>query len=128
MDGPNRYAYVRNGPIRLFDPDGRQAQAIPIVVICSPDPVSKAALIAAGVVAGAVIIYKACEDGNCFGDDDEKKRERNTCQRLLNLCLENPTQPPHRQKQWGKRKDYGACFRECVSAGGAWPFYKCSIF
>jgi RHS repeat-associated protein len=129
VDGPNRYAYVRNSPVRLFDPDGRQAQALPIIVICSPDPVTKAALIAAGVAAGAVIIYKACEDGNCFGDNDkDKKKDPNTCKRLLELCLESPMQPPHRQKQWGKRKDCGACFRECNAAGGAWPFYKCPIF
>jgi RHS repeat-associated protein len=128
VDGPNRYAYVRNSPVRLFDPDGRQAQALPIIVICSPDPVTKAALIAAGAAAGAMIIWKACEDGNCFGDGDKDKKRPNTCKRLLELCLENPMQPPHRQQQWGKRKDCGACFRECNAAGGAWPFYKCPIF
>ena len=88
VDGPNRYAYVRNSPVRLFDPDGRQAQALPIIVICSPDPVTKAALIAAGVAAGAVIIWKACEDGNCFGDGGKEKKRPNTCKRLLELCLE----------------------------------------
>lgn len=77
VDGPNRHAYVRNNPVRYIDPDGRQAQALPIIVICSPDPVTKTALIAAGIAAGVVFIWKACEDGDCFSDNKEPDRDRN---------------------------------------------------
>ncbi|HEV8431561.1 MAG TPA: RHS repeat-associated core domain-containing protein [Pyrinomonadaceae bacterium] len=51
-----------------------------------------------------------------------------TCARLLELCLMNPWQPARRRKQWGPKKDCGACYRECKNDGGAWPFYKCPIF
>ncbi len=130
VNGPNRYAYVRNSPVRLFDPDGRRAQALPIIVICSPDPVTKAALIAAGVGAGAVIIGKASEDGNCFGDnDDDKKRPPNTCKRLLESCVSRIRCSHLTGRSNGaSAKIVGACFRECNAAGGAWPFYKCPIF
>lgn len=127
-DGPNRYSYVRNSPLRFVDPDGRNAVAV--IVICSPDPVTKSALIATGVVLGVVFLLKACEDGNCFGDsdDDNRRPPRNVCRRLLDLCLDNPRQPASKIRQYGKRKDCGSCFRECSNNGGAWPFHRCPIF
>jgi RHS repeat-associated protein len=80
VDGPNLHAYVRNNPIGFVDPDGRQAQALPIIVICSPDPVTKGALIAAGIAAGVVVIWKACEDGNCFGDKEREDDRNRRCE------------------------------------------------
>ena len=129
VDGPNRNVYVRNNPIRYVDPDGRQlAEALPIIVICSPDPLTKGALIAAAILAGAVIIWKACEDGACVAESNERKGDRSTCKKLLDLCLANPWQPVGRRGMWGMKKECGPCFRECNASGGAWPFYKCPIF
>ncbi len=77
----------------------------------------------------------------CNGDDTAPKERaepktkcepdrgpRDTCNRLLVLCLTNPWRRDwsRRTVKWGKL-DCGACFRECVHDGGAWPFYKCPM-
>jgi hypothetical protein len=47
---------------------------------------------------------------------------RDVCMDQLVKCLESPWQ---KDTGYGSRKDCSACFRECVNAGGSWPFYKC---
>jgi hypothetical protein len=50
---------------------------------------------------------------------------RRACSARLEDCLENPMQPESNREDFGPRKDCGACFRECMLAGGIWPSYKC---
>jgi RHS repeat-associated protein len=127
IDGPNRYAYGRNNPVRYLDRDGRSAAAValPVIIVCSPDPVTKGAMVIAAVAAGAMILYEVCKDGACFSRPQPKReryRWRDTCDKLLYLCL---TTRPARWSSYGR--DCGACHRECVRDKGAWPFYKCPI-
>lgn len=48
-----------------------------------------------------------------------------SCMAGLQSCLENPWQPWWNEATFGKTKDCGACYRECVHAEGIWPSYKC---
>ena len=50
---------------------------------------------------------------------------RRKCSAQLERCLDNPWQPEWNRDDFGDRKDCGACHRECILAGGAWPSYKC---
>ena len=56
---------------------------------------------------------------------EEAVRNSTVCDAMLVQCLENPWQPDWNQDEFGKRKDCGACYRECKHAGGVWPSYKC---
>ena len=47
------------------------------------------------------------------------------CMDALEACLNNPWQPWWNEGKFGKRKDCGACYRECKHAEGKWPTYKC---
>src|SRR5690606_32767722 len=48
-----------------------------------------------------------CSDDNGDGDDEE------ACGAKLVNCLEHPQQPSWNIRQFGPRKDCGACFRFC---------------
>ncbi len=48
------------------------------------------------------------------------------CKPYFDRCLENTAQPKWNRKDFGPKKDCGACFRECKNhAKGTWPNYKC---
>jgi RHS repeat-associated protein len=50
-----------------------------------------------------------------------------SCAAGLAACLANPWQPDWNKDDFGRRKDCGACNRECMQNGGAWPTYKCPL-
>ncbi|MBW2740371.1 MAG: DUF4157 domain-containing protein [Deltaproteobacteria bacterium] len=54
----------------------------------------------------------------------EALRRTSVCDEQLLRCLENVWQP-NWNRDYGRRKDCGACNRECKLAGGIWPYYKC---
>lgn len=56
--------------------------------------------------------------------EPEENPDEESCLRMQYLCLMNPKQPARNRKIYGKYKDCGACFSECIKEKG-WPFYKC---
>ena len=61
----------------------------------------------------------------CPEPTPEERENKKVCQRLLELCLENP-KPVN--PQYGPKKPCGDCYRNCMNNEGAWPFEKCPIF
>ena len=138
--GINYYSYVRNNPALLFDPSGLKetpgqiCRVVPRVRPSAPAPPGPGMGPLLGAIAmlllnptsaggpGDEIGDVVCEPEPCDDDDDNS-----FCDKLRDQCLEQPTQNRFRQKQWGKRKDCGACYRHCKRLGW-WPFDKCPLF
>ena len=95
------------------------AQAAGAIVALAP-----IILAAAGVTIGVYVVVVAT-DAAIEAANKRQKIEK-ICMLLLEECLGHPDQPPERQSTWGRKKDCGACYRECVNhAQGQWPEYKC---
>ncbi|HKG60485.1 MAG TPA: RHS repeat-associated core domain-containing protein [Pyrinomonadaceae bacterium] len=127
----HKYAFAHGDPVNRIDPCGTSATMEYAMVTTQVSIRAQAQILAVGI-AVTCLFYKVASAINpsiipmipppfqaCAVD---------TCARLLELCLMNPWQPPRRRKDWGPKKDCGACYRECKNDGGAWPFYKCPIF
>jgi len=127
----HKYSFAHGDPVNRIDPCGTSATMEYAIVTTQVSIRAQAQILAVGI-AVTCLFYKVASAINpsiipmipppfqaCAVD---------TCARLLELCLMNPWQPPRRRKDWGPKKDCGACYRECKNDGGAWPFYKCPIF
>lgn len=77
-------------------------------------------IMAAGVTltvyVSAVAVAAAVEEA----EEIEKQ-----CMSALVGCLENPWQPKERRRDWGPKKDCGACYRKCKKEYGIWDEDKC---
>ena len=120
------YGYVFNDPINRFDSSGLQETVVQQLgglqlnfqlalrhvigvstVVCG----TTFALTSFGFDVQVPGMFNAC-------------RAQNECEKKRDECLENPWQPAS-NRDFGVRKDCGACFRECRHSGGVWPEYKC---
>ena len=106
-----------NNPVNKIDPSGLAPCESDEVAHCQSYCQSKGKT------------YKGCNQvtvggitvGHCnCGDDDP-------CDKGMAACLANPWQPKSNQCDFGKKKDCGACYRECKNNGGVWPTYKCPL-
>jgi RHS repeat-associated protein len=104
------YIYASDDPVNRGDPTGRNAVAL-------PRPVGNEYL-ALLVLISFTALPAVQQLGRTLAKDFG-------CMAKLIECLENPWQPEWNVPDFGRRKDCGACYRECVHAGGDWPEYKC---
>ena len=110
--GPNLYGYVANDPVRRTDPSGQMAQAAVIVLVCSPDPFTKALLITLAVMGIAVtVVYICCE----------RTKTSNKCQCMCAYADNGPYPLP---KEYGPQKDKTSCNSACRRAGYDYGFCK----
>jgi hypothetical protein len=107
----NPYIYASDDPVNRGDPTGRNTIALPRPGAAGSE---YALLLLISVAAAPAVALLGRELAKDFG-----------CMAKLVECLENPWQPAWNVPDFGRRKDCGACYRECVHAQGEWPEYKC---
>ena len=149
------YGYALSSPTNLRDPSGRQAAAaVAAVPILDTGPFALLFVdlyLARYDIGEAAKLYRSyfppspspspaaapccCPSpgpspaparpaGGRKPSPSEGEDPNDPCKNSLIRCLENPWQPSWNW-DFGKRKDCGACYRECKNAGGLWPTYKC---
>ncbi len=127
------YNYVAQNPLRFADPTGLFGPGALAVAGGScvagdgplpfGDVVGVPLLGIAGIWAVGIVIVDLWDNA----DDCEECRIRDTCTRLLEMCLMNTSQPGWNRPIYGPKKDCGACFRRCKHNNGAWPFDQCPL-
>ncbi len=142
----NLYRYVENDPLNLTDPFGLSTMPWSWIYMIEKPIVqageatigltAAAAATIGGVVVGVlgnpatadapgVDSITSSSSESTTDADTRKCKEEDPCWEPFLSCLTNPWQPKWNRRDYGKRKDCGACYRECKHAGGAWPYYKC---
>ncbi len=119
------YGYAVQNPLSSYDPDGRVlplACLIPPLVAALEEAIVLTVTVVSATAAGVTVADWWNERRSC-----EQCKIRDTCLRLLEMCLVNTTQPGWNRPLFGSRKDCGACFRQCKNSEGAWPFDKCPL-
>ena len=121
----NLYAYALGDPANRVDFSGRSSDALEWFftgALAAEAPLVVPALASRGIVGLCILMALTLESDMASEDSPDVKR----CLKLQEFCLQDPWQPSWNRKQYGKRKDCGACFRQCKDKG-EWPFEKCPL-
>lgn len=130
-DGSDLYEYAKSRPTMLLDPTGQFAVPVPWPVI---EEVLRLLALYIASYATFQVAVRGCTTLGRLRDmmADAVSRmalvvaatvHAKYCMSRLHECLESPWQPSG--GDYGKRKDCGACFRECMHPPFVWPVAKC---
>jgi RHS repeat-associated protein len=126
----HKYLFGHADPVNNMDPCGTSAIAIeyPMTLNISLRLIGALLAISAAIVCIFISVASLLNPNLAFTlPPGLAACAKDPCMDPLVRCLENPWQPPWNQGDFGRRKDCGACYRECKHAGGVWPEYKCPL-